>query len=86
MIVWLLSLRCEANPLEMPLLDLMNELLLLIAENLESERDVNHFSQTNGRLHDVLNTYLYRHNLNDLEVLVYGGLHNMGKRRRLISF
>jgi ankyrin repeat protein len=47
----------------MPLLNLVNKLLLSISENLESERDINAFSQTNRRLHSVLNTYLYRYNV-----------------------
>ena len=50
----------------MPLLHLANELLLCISENLQSERDINAFSQTNSRLHDVLDTYLYRHNVQRL--------------------
>jgi ankyrin repeat protein len=50
----------------MPLLDLVDELLLCISKTLESERDINAFSQTNGRLHDVLNIYLYRHNVQRL--------------------
>jgi ankyrin repeat protein len=51
---------------EMPLLDLVNELLLCISENLQSERDINAFSQTNRRLHNVIYTYLYRHNVQQL--------------------
>ena len=50
----------------MPLRDLGNELLLCISESLELERDINAFSQSNRRLHDLLNTYLYRHNIQQL--------------------
>ncbi|KAF2193472.1 hypothetical protein K469DRAFT_513758, partial [Zopfia rhizophila CBS 207.26] len=53
----------------MPLLGLANELLLCIAEKLESERDINGLTRTNRRFHNLLNTYLYRHN-----VQRYGGL------------
>ena len=60
------SLRCEANPSEMPLLDLVDELLLCISENLEAERDINAFSRTSSHLHNVLNPYLYRHNVQRL--------------------
>ena len=47
----------------MPLLDLANELLQFIAENLELERDINAFTQTNRRLYNLLNTYLYSNNV-----------------------
>ena len=47
----------------MPLLDLANELLYCIAENLESERDVNAFAQAKRRLYRLLNSYLYRYNI-----------------------
>ena len=47
----------------MPLLDISNELLLCISENLESERDINAFTRTNRYLYYVLNSYLYRHNV-----------------------
>ena len=47
----------------MPLLDLANELLLCIAENLESERDINAFTRTSRYLYYLLNGYLYRHNV-----------------------
>src|SRR5436190_16381717 len=42
------------------LLDLPNELLLSIAEYLESESDINAFSKANRHLHELLTTYLYR--------------------------
>lgn len=45
------------------LLDLPNECLQCIAEFLKSEKDINAFAQTNHRLYDVLNTYLYRRNV-----------------------
>src|SRR5436190_21841100 len=47
----------------MPLLDLANELLLCIAENLESEKDINAFTRTSRYLYYLLNGYLYRHNV-----------------------
>ena len=46
----------------MSLLSLPNELLLFIAENLTSERDISAFTQTNLRLHTLLNVYLYCYN------------------------
>ncbi|PWY83426.1 hypothetical protein BO70DRAFT_395872 [Aspergillus heteromorphus CBS 117.55] len=46
----------------MTLLALANELLLLIAETLESEKDINAVVQTNHRLYALLNPYLYQHN------------------------
>ncbi|KAG7404275.1 Ankyrin repeat and KH domain-containing protein mask [Fusarium oxysporum f. sp. rapae] len=39
------------------------ELLWYTAENLESEKDINAFSQANRMLHDKLNTYLYQRNI-----------------------
>ncbi|KAH7154752.1 hypothetical protein DER46DRAFT_578569 [Fusarium sp. MPI-SDFR-AT-0072] len=39
------------------------ELLWCTAENLESEKDINAFSQANRMLHDKLNTYLYQRNI-----------------------
>ena len=50
----------------MSLLRLANELLLCILKHLELEGDINAFSQTNRRLHNLLNTYLYRHNVQRL--------------------
>jgi ankyrin repeat protein len=47
----------------MSLLDLSNELLLSISELLESERNINAFAQTNRRLYSLLNSYLYRYNV-----------------------
>jgi ankyrin repeat protein len=47
----------------MPLLHLPHELLWSLAEILESETDINAFTQTNRRLYNLLNTYLYRHNI-----------------------
>jgi ankyrin repeat protein len=50
----------------MLLLDLPNELLQSLAEALELERHINAFTQTNRRLYNLLNTYLYRHNVHQL--------------------
>jgi ankyrin repeat protein len=47
----------------MPLLDLANELLYCISETLELERDINAFAQANRRLYRLLNSYLYRYNI-----------------------
>ncbi|KAF2707532.1 ankyrin, partial [Pleomassaria siparia CBS 279.74] len=42
---------------------LANELICCISEELELERDINAFSQVNRRLYRLLNTYLYRRNV-----------------------
>jgi hypothetical protein len=47
----------------MPLLNLPNELLQNISENLESERDINVIAQANCRLYCLLDSYLYRYNV-----------------------
>ncbi|KAH8697410.1 ankyrin repeat-containing domain protein [Talaromyces proteolyticus] len=47
----------------MALSTLPSELLLLISEALDSERDLNAFVRTNRRLFHLLNTTLYRHNI-----------------------
>ena len=47
----------------MLLLNLPNEILLLIAENLQVEGDINAFARTNNRLYSILNPYLYRYNV-----------------------
>jgi hypothetical protein len=47
----------------MPLLDLPNELLLKISENLESKRDINAIAQANRRLYCLLDSSLYRYNI-----------------------
>src|SRR6266487_1473576 len=47
----------------MALLDLANELLHAIAENLGLEKDINAFALTNRRLYSLLNSYLYRRNV-----------------------
>jgi ankyrin repeat protein len=47
----------------MPLLDLPNELLLKISENLEAEKDINATAQANRRLYCLLDSYLYRYNI-----------------------
>src|SRR4051794_39105327 len=51
----------------MPLLGLANELLKEISEHLEFERDINAFARTCGHLYYLLNTYLYRHNIQHSE-------------------
>ena len=47
----------------MPLLDLPNELLRGITEYLESERYINAIAQANRRLYRILDSYLYRYNV-----------------------
>src|SRR5436190_9450330 len=47
----------------MPLLALPNEILLSIAHHLELERDINAFTRINRRLYYLVNTYLYRCNV-----------------------
>jgi hypothetical protein len=42
---------------------LPNELVLLIAENLELEKDINAFARTNKQLYNILDPYLYCHNM-----------------------
>lgn len=52
---------------EMPLLHLPNELLSRCSEYLESESDINAFAQSNSRLYCLLNSYLYRRNVQQSE-------------------
>jgi hypothetical protein len=47
----------------MPLLDLPNELVQDISEYLKSERDINAIAQANRRLYCLLDSYLYRYNV-----------------------
>ncbi|KAB2100072.1 hypothetical protein AG0111_0g11816 [Alternaria gaisen] len=47
----------------MPLLDLPNELLRNVSEYLESERDINAIAQANRHLYRLLDSYLYRYNV-----------------------
>jgi len=47
----------------MSLLNLVNKLLLFIANNLEKERDINAFTKINHRLNYVLNPYFYCYNI-----------------------
>src|SRR5882762_7043654 len=51
------------NSTGMLLLDLPNELLICISEHLDFEKDINALSRSNRRLHHLLNTYLYSHNI-----------------------
>lgn len=46
----------------MYLLDSPADLLLLAADSLDAERDINSFAQTNRRSYSLLNPYLYRRN------------------------
>src|SRR5271156_3654705 len=47
----------------MSLLNLPNELLQSISENLKLEKDINALVRTNRYLYNLLNPYLYRHNI-----------------------
>jgi ankyrin repeat protein len=47
----------------MPMLNLPNELLRDISEYLESERDINAVAQANHRLYRLVDSYLYRYNV-----------------------
>jgi ankyrin repeat protein len=47
----------------MPLLQLANEILLMIAHSLGLERDIYALVRTNRRLYHLLNEHLYRHNI-----------------------
>jgi ankyrin repeat protein len=69
----------------MPLLNLGNELLLYIGDNLESEGDINAFSQTNRRLHALLNPFLYRHNVQQSSSsgLLWAAIHGQEATARL---
>jgi len=49
------------------MLHLSNELLLEIVEALESDADINAFAQSNRRLYNLANTYLYRHNVQECQ-------------------
>ncbi|KAH7053483.1 ankyrin repeat-containing domain protein [Macrophomina phaseolina] len=49
--------------LGMSLFDLSNELLLSVAEHLETEKDLNAFVQTSRHLYHLLNIHLYRGNI-----------------------
>src|SRR6266487_6102015 len=72
----------------MPLLDLSAELLLFIAEILESKGDLNAFSQTNRRLYSLLNNYLYRHNVRECNgsALIWAAQYGReGTARRLLE-
>ncbi|KAH9206130.1 hypothetical protein DL95DRAFT_397125, partial [Leptodontidium sp. 2 PMI_412] len=48
---------------EVSLLALANELLLSIAESLDSERSISAFARTNRGLYLLLNDFLYKHNV-----------------------
>jgi hypothetical protein len=54
----------------MLLLNLLNEILLLIAENLQVEGDINTFAQINSRFYNILNPYLYRYNVKQKDSMV----------------
>src|SRR5947208_2261286 len=81
---YLLSNRLETivNTLGMPLHDLANKLLLRESENPESERDINTFTRTNGRLYYLLNASLYNRNAQSLAAWRNYGLRNMGESTR----
>ena len=43
--------------------NLLNKILLLIAENLQVEGDINAFAWTNNYFYSILNPYLYCYNV-----------------------
>jgi hypothetical protein len=45
------------------LLALVNKLLLLITNSLDSKRNINAFAYTNRRLYLLLNDFLYKYNV-----------------------
>ena len=45
------------------LLALINELLLSIADSLDSKHSINAFARTNRRLYLLLNDFLYKYNV-----------------------
>lgn len=63
----------------MSLLRLPCELLLLVAEFLETEEDINALSQVNRVLHAVINPYLYRFNAwnSESSALVWAAAHGV---------
>ncbi|KAJ5294455.1 hypothetical protein PENANT_c006G06987 [Penicillium antarcticum] len=63
----------------MPLLDLPNELLLAIANPLDSEGDINALVQTNRHFHSLLNSHLYKHNVlhNEGSALEWAAAHGI---------
>src|SRR5215471_10038769 len=64
----------------MSLLDLPAELVLSVAEILESERDLNAFTRTNYHLYNILNPYLYRHNVQQCGSLALLWAANYGQK------
>lgn len=61
----------------MPLLNLPNEIILMIAESLEAECEINALVQTNRHLYALLNLYLYRLNIqkNGSSALLWAAQH-----------
>ena len=47
----------------MSLINLPNELLILVLDFLEAEKDIREFARTNRHLFDFINPYLYKHNI-----------------------
>src|SRR5438034_116131 len=68
----------------MPLHDLPVELLLSIAESLESQRDFNAFVQINHHLYHLLNPFLYRCNVQQFgsSALLWAAERGQGKAAR----
>ncbi|KAJ5100890.1 hypothetical protein N7456_006942 [Penicillium angulare] len=61
----------------MPFFDLPSELILMVAESLEAEREINALVQTNRYLYTLLNWYLYRFNIqqNGSSALLWAAQH-----------
>jgi ankyrin repeat protein len=72
----------------MSLLGLPNELLLMIAEQMVSERDINAMTQLNRFTYALLNKYLYDHNIrkSGSSALLWAAKHGqLGTAQRLIK-
>jgi ankyrin repeat protein len=73
---------------KMAVLDLPNEIFLGIAENLESQRDLSSFTQTNTRLYHLLSDHLYENNIkrHGSSALLWAAYHGHEKPvRRLLA-
>jgi hypothetical protein len=69
--------QSKIGEIEMPLLNLPNEPIQMIAESLEAECEINTLVQTNRHLYALLNLYLYRLNIqqNGSSTLLWAAQH-----------
>ena len=72
--------QSKIGKIEMSLLNLPNELILMIAESLEAECEINALVQTNRHLYGLLNLSLYRLNIqqNGSSALLWAAQHGQG--------